>query len=96
MSYGLLTTLSLALEKLLEDQSHIAMVVDRYGSVVGVVTLEDVVETLLGLEIVDEQDHEVDMQQFARDRWRERAARVGLPVDDAEENDRIGNDPLGP
>ena len=73
-----------ALEMLLGDRLHIALVVDRYGSAVGLVTLEDVIETLLGLEIVDEHDTEVDMQTFARDRWRERAKRSGLSVDDAE------------
>lgn len=85
------------LEKLLEDRHHIAMVVNQYGGVVGVVTLEDIVETLLGLEIVDEQDHEVDMQQFARDRWRERAEKVGLPVDEASDRDALGRDTgIGP
>ncbi len=69
------------LHQILGDRIHIAMVVDQYGSVVGVVTLEDVVETLLGLEIVDEQDQEVDMQQFARNRWKERAEKAGLQVD---------------
>lgn len=69
------------METLLEDRQHIAMVADQYGSIVGLMTLEDVVETLLGLEIVDEQDTEVDMQQFARDRWRERAKSIGLNFD---------------
>ena len=70
------------LQKLIGERVHIAMVMDQYGGVVGVVTLEDIFETLLGLEIVDEQDQEVDMQQFARDRWKERAAKVGLDIDD--------------
>ena len=73
-----------ALELLLEDRVHIALVIDQYGSAVGLVTLEDVIETLLGLEIVDEHDKEVDMQKFARDRWRERAKRSGLAVEQAE------------
>tara|TARA_R110002049_G_scaffold2750_4_gene21872 strand:- start:9369 stop:10421 length:1053 start_codon:yes stop_codon:yes gene_type:complete len=69
------------METLLEDRQHIAMVADQYGSVVGLVTLEDIVETLLGLEIVDEHDEEVDMQQFARNRWRERAKSIGIDPD---------------
>lgn len=69
-----------ALEQLLKDRLHIALVVDQYGSAVGIVTLEDVIETLLGLEIVDEQDAQVDMQKFARDRWRQRAADTGLDL----------------
>ncbi len=66
------------LEKLLQERLHIAMVVDRYGSVVGLVTLEDIVETLLGLEIVDEHDKQVDMQHYARERWKKRAEQMGL------------------
>ena len=53
------------LETLLADRHHIAIVVGQFGAVRGVVTMEDIVETLLGLEIVDEHDTEVDMQQFA-------------------------------
>ncbi|MEL6104877.1 MAG: hemolysin family protein [Planctomycetota bacterium] len=73
-----------AFELLLGDRGHLALVIDQYGSAVGLVTLEDVIETLLGLEIVDEQDAEVDMQKFARERWRERAKRSGLAVDQAD------------
>jgi CBS domain containing-hemolysin-like protein len=75
------TSAKLALDQLLKGRLHIALVVDQYGSVVGIVTLEDVIETLLGLEIVDEQDQEVDMQKFARERWRQRAKRTGLDVE---------------
>ncbi|MEO9930975.1 hemolysin family protein [Rhodopirellula bahusiensis] len=66
------------LEILLEGRHHLAMVSDLYGSIVGLVTLEDLVETLLGLEIVDESDTQVDLQQYARKRWEERAARIGI------------------
>ena len=66
------------LEKFLEKKEHIAMVVDRFGGVSGVVTMEDVVETLLGTEIVDEVDAVEDMRQLARRRWFERARRLGL------------------
>lgn len=80
------STLPSLLEQLLKDRIHIAVVIDQYGSLVGVVTLEDVVETLLGLEIVDEQDSQVDLQQFARDRWKQRAAKVGLSIDDEDKS----------
>ena len=46
----------------------------------GLVTMEDVVETLLGLEIVDEADTREDMQEFARNLWKTRAAKMGLEV----------------
>lgn len=57
---------------LLEKRSHIAMVVTEYGDIRGVVTLEDMIETLLGREIVDESDKAVDMQQVARQKWADR------------------------
>jgi len=66
-------------ESLLEKQEHIAALVDEYGRIAGLVTLEDVVETLLGMEIVDEVDTVRDMQVLARQQWQERAKRLGLP-----------------
>lgn len=65
-------------ERLLEKQEHIAVVVDEYGGFSGVVTMEDVVETLFGMEIVDEIDAIEDMQKLAREKWRERAKRLGI------------------
>ncbi|MDZ7807684.1 MAG: hemolysin family protein [Gracilimonas sp.] len=69
-------------ERLLEKQEHIAVVVDEYGGFAGVVTMEDVVETLLGMEIVDEIDAIEDMQKLARQKWRERAKRLGIVIPD--------------
>lgn len=70
-------------ERLLEKQEHIAVVVDEYGGFAGVVTMEDLVETLLGMEIVDEIDAIEDMQELAREKWIERAKRLGIVIPDA-------------
>ncbi len=75
-------SLRILFERLMDRRAHIALVVGEYGGTSGVVTLEDVVETLLGLEIVDEADRDQDMQELARQKWRERAERFGLVVDE--------------
>ncbi|WP_019672611.1 CNNM domain-containing protein [Psychrobacter lutiphocae] len=70
------------LDLMLNSRIHIAITVGEYGEVKGLVTLEDVLETLLGLEIVDEVDRVEDMQALARQMMQRRAARLGMLVED--------------
>ncbi|MEM8999084.1 MAG: hemolysin family protein [Bacteroidota bacterium] len=78
----LVTTRNIPIPQLFETfiakREHIALVVDEYGSVGGLVTMEDVIETLLGLEIMDESDNVEDLQVLARKNWEQRAKRLGI------------------
>jgi CBS domain containing-hemolysin-like protein len=65
-------------EKFIAKREHIALVVDEYGSTSGLVSMEDVIETLLGLEIMDESDAIADLQLLARKSWEMRAKKIGL------------------
>lgn len=71
-------TLRKVFETLNEKQEHMAIVVDEYGGVMGLLTLEDIIETLFGFEIMDETDAIADPQTFARQKWEARAKRLGL------------------
>lgn len=68
----------------LTTREHIALVVDQFGGMAGIVTMEDLIETLLGVEIIDESDQTADMQVLARRNWERRAKRVGLIVEQTE------------
>jgi CBS domain containing-hemolysin-like protein len=65
---------------MIADQIHIAATLDEFGSFAGLITLEDVIETLLGIEIIDEVDDTEDMQQKARDLWKKRAKKMGIEL----------------
>ena len=72
-------------ETFITNREHIALVVDEYGSVSGVVSMEDILETLLGMEIVDESDSVADLQHLARKNWRERAKKLGITGEEKQQ-----------
>jgi CBS domain containing-hemolysin-like protein len=73
-------------EEMMREKEQVALAVDDFGGMAGIVTVEDVLETLLGMEIVDEFDSAQDMQAFARERWKRRAVRLGILSEDDLEN----------
>ncbi len=91
------TSVGVALRKMLGEREHIAIVVDDFGGVSGLLTLEDLVETALGEEITDEWDDVADLRELAkalRDQrlermatFREEASQTGAPAPEAGEGD---------
>lgn len=71
-------TLSQAFDNMIRKRAHIALVMEEHGGTGGILTLEDIIETLLGLEIVDEGDKAEDMQQLAKRLQRKRMTQAGL------------------
>ena len=63
-------------ESLLEKKEQISAIIDEYGGFRGLVTMEDVIETMLGFEIVDERDSVVDMQELAIQQWQKQKRKI--------------------
>lgn len=75
-------TLTDLLAQFLKGRKHIAIVMDDHGGLDGLVTLEDLIETIMGMEIVDETDNVKDMRILARKQWGKRAKAMGIEIDD--------------
>ncbi|MCJ8164549.1 CNNM domain-containing protein [Pontibacter sp. E15-1] len=68
--------------RLLDRKDQLALVVDEYGGTAGLISMEDIIETLLGMEIIDEMDQIADLQTWARTNWEKRAKRLGFRMEE--------------
>lgn len=80
-------SLAAAFDLFMQQRSNILLVVDEYGKVKGILTLEDVLETMLGLEIIDEGDKSRDMQELARRFWRRKAKITGAEAEPSQQQE---------
>ena len=73
-------TLYHAFGEMIQQRAQLQLVIDEYGGLQGLLTMEDLIETLLGLEIIDERDEQTDMQKEARKLWERRAEKMGIDI----------------
>jgi CBS domain containing-hemolysin-like protein len=78
------TPVDLLFQRFIAERHQIMLVADEFGTTVGLVTFEDVIETIFGFEIMDEKDKVPDLQSYARNLWHERARRMGIQLPEEE------------
>jgi CBS domain containing-hemolysin-like protein len=72
--------LSNTMKEMLLGKAHISLIVNEYGTIRGILTLEDILETLIGHEIIDEGDKNVDMQKLAKRLWKAKVQKNGIEL----------------
>ena len=76
------------LKDMTDKKRHISAIFDEFGTFRGIVTLEDVIETILGFEIMDETDDVPDMQEYAKEQFTENIVSTEEPIEQ-ESNDKV-------
>jgi CBS domain containing-hemolysin-like protein len=74
------TPVDVLFQKFISERIQITLVVDDFGTTVGIVSFEDIIETIFGFEIMDEKDKVADLQLHARNLWKERARKMGIEI----------------
>lgn len=72
-------------QRFISERIQVMLVVNEFGTTVGLVSFEDIIETIFGFEIMDEMDKVADLQLHARTLWKERARKMGIEIVDEEE-----------
>nr|WP_114325552.1 hemolysin family protein [Candidatus Colwellia aromaticivorans] len=75
-----------AMKEMIFCKAHISLIVNEYGTVRGIITLEDILETLIGHEIIDESDKYIDMQKLAKRLWKAKAKKSGIELGESKKN----------